>query len=68
MGLAWLLVRQAEVAQAALDAGSEDRAFYEGKLVIAAFFTRNVLPQLSATRTILADIDDAAMELSEDAF
>ncbi|WP_024795037.1 acyl-CoA dehydrogenase [Tomitella biformata] len=69
--IGWLLVRQAERAQAALDAGAvtdKDRAFYEGKLAIATFFTRNVLPELSATREILADLDIAAMELDESAF
>ena len=38
----WLLLRQAVVAQAALDAGAtgRDQAFYEGKVAAAKFFAR----------------------------
>jgi alkylation response protein AidB-like acyl-CoA dehydrogenase len=66
----WLLQRQAEVAIAALDAGAtgKDKAFYEGKLAVAAFFARNVLPELSAGRKIVEAADNSLMELDEAAF
>jgi hypothetical protein len=66
----WLLQRQAEVAIAALDAGAtgRDKAFYEGKLAVAAFFARNVLPELSAGRKIVEAADNSLMELDESAF
>ncbi|MGH3877613.1 MAG: acyl-CoA dehydrogenase [Actinophytocola sp.] len=66
----WLLQRQAEVAIAALDAGAsgKDKAFYEGKLAVAAFFARNVLPELSAGRKIVENADNALMEVDEAAF
>src|SRR5207249_2793668 len=46
----WLLQRQAEIALARLDEGAaaKDKAFYEGKVAVATFFARNVLPELSA--------------------
>ncbi|MGH3666616.1 MAG: acyl-CoA dehydrogenase, partial [Egibacteraceae bacterium] len=45
----WLLLRQAEVALAALDAevSDADRAFYSGKVAAARWFAANVLPQLA---------------------
>jgi alkylation response protein AidB-like acyl-CoA dehydrogenase len=68
--IGWLLQRQAEVALARLDAGAagKDKAFYEGKLAVASFFARNVLPELSAGRKIVAGADNALMELDESAF
>lgn len=65
--IGWQLLRQAEVAIAAQDAGSED-AFYQGKIATAQFFARNILPELTATRAILANLDNDIMELDEAAF
>jgi alkylation response protein AidB-like acyl-CoA dehydrogenase len=66
----WLLQRQAEIAIAALDAGASgrDKAFYEGKLAVASFFARNVLPELSAGRKIVEAADNSLMDLDEAAF
>src|SRR5262249_16191917 len=66
----WLLVRQAEVALDALDAGAtgRDQAFYEGKLGAAHFFAHNVLPELSARRAITERVDLALMDLPEESF
>ncbi|GAB3587305.1 acyl-CoA dehydrogenase [Calidifontibacter terrae] len=68
--IGWLLLRQAEVAQARLDAGDagKDEAFYTGKVAAAKFFAANVLPRISAERAILEATDLSLMELSEDAF
>lgn len=68
--IGWLLISQAEVAQAALDEGASghDRPFYEGKVVAAKFFARSMLPNLKAFRTSIESIDNDVMELSEDAF
>ncbi|TDP37678.1 acyl-CoA dehydrogenase [Nocardia ignorata] len=65
--IGWQLLRQAEVAIAALDSGS-DEAFYHGKAAIAQFFARNVLPELTSTRTVLSDLDNDIMKLAEAAF
>jgi alkylation response protein AidB-like acyl-CoA dehydrogenase len=66
----WLLLRQAEVAQQALDAGAsaKDEAFYQGKVAAARFFAATVLPELTARKKIVAGADNALMELDEAAF
>jgi len=67
----WLLLRQAEVAKAALDAGTasaKDQKFYEGKIAAASFFARTVLPKIAAERQIAEATDNSLMDVSEDAF
>jgi alkylation response protein AidB-like acyl-CoA dehydrogenase len=66
----WLLLRQAEVALAALQrpVSAADRAFYTGKVTGAQFFTRTVLPHLSAERAVVEGTDLIAMDLDEAGF
>ena len=68
--IGWRLLEQAEVALAALDAApaDDDRAFYEGKVAIADFFSRTVLPELSAARVIVTSASATVMELAEASF
>jgi len=68
--IGWLLIRQSEVALAALDAGSSDRdrSFYEGKVETAKWFARNRLPLLTAERVVAEATDDDIMRLPEEAF
>ena len=68
--ISWLLLRQAEVAQAALDADATgaDKDFYLGKVAAARFFARDVLPRVHADRGIITHVDDSIMELPEAAF
>jgi len=78
--IGWLLVRQAEVATAALDgdpadgrggkgAGSrDDTAFYLGKIAAARFFAATVLPRLEAEREIVETTTNDLMDLPEAAF
>ncbi|MGW0025288.1 acyl-CoA dehydrogenase [Rhodococcus sp. NPDC003383] len=68
--IGWLLLKQAEIALAALDAGADekDAPFYKGKVGIASFFAKNVLPELTAARSIIANVDTDIMELDEAAF
>jgi alkylation response protein AidB-like acyl-CoA dehydrogenase len=68
--IGWLLLRHAEVAQRALDAGAsaKDTPFYQGKIGAARFFAATVLPELSARRKIVEQADNALMELDEAAF
>jgi alkylation response protein AidB-like acyl-CoA dehydrogenase len=68
--IGWLLQRHAEVAIAKLDAGcaEKDAAFYRGKIAVASFFARNVLPELSAGRKIIEAADNDLMTLDEAAF
>jgi hypothetical protein len=67
---AWLLVRQSEVALAALagEVGERDRLFYEGKLAASRFFATQVLPRLAGERAIVEATDNALMEVPEAAF
>ncbi|MEU0871065.1 acyl-CoA dehydrogenase [Nocardia brasiliensis] len=68
--IGWRLLVQAEIAAAALaaEASAKDRPFYTGKVGAASFFAKNVLPQLTANRAIIAAIDDDIMKLDEAAF
>ncbi|MGW1739930.1 acyl-CoA dehydrogenase [Nocardia sp. NPDC001965] len=67
--IGWRLLVQAEVAGAALAAASErDRPFYTGKVGVASFFAKNVLPTLTATKAIIAAIDTDIMSMPEEAF
>ena len=65
-----LLLQHAETALAALDAGADakDVPFYEGKVAVASFFAKNVLPELTASRSIVANVDTDIMEIDEAAF
>jgi hypothetical protein len=67
----WLLLRQATVALAALGTdgvSAKDRAFYEGKVGVAAFFAKSVLPRLTSDKAIIANADNELMELDEASF
>jgi alkylation response protein AidB-like acyl-CoA dehydrogenase len=68
--IGWLLLRQAEVALAALEAGAtgKDKEFYEGKVVTAKWFAQNRLPLLAAERAVAEATDDSIMSLAEEAF
>ena len=66
----WLLLRQAEVALRKLDGtpSAKDKAFYEGKVAVASFFAKSVLPELSARRKITESTDNSLMDIDESAF
>jgi alkylation response protein AidB-like acyl-CoA dehydrogenase len=74
--IGWLLVRQAEVATAALDGDRGDGQpghrgdadFYAGKIAAARFFTENVLPRLATEREIIENASTDLIDLAEAAF
>ena len=69
--IGWLLLRQAEVARAALDAGDVsdgDREFYEGKIASARWFATTVLPKTELRRHKAEEDDGWLMRLSAGAF
>jgi hypothetical protein len=75
--IAWLLLRQAEVALTALSSsaitpesgtGRSDKAFYTGKVAAASFFAQTVLPRIAAERRVLDATNQDLMELPEEAF
>jgi alkylation response protein AidB-like acyl-CoA dehydrogenase len=66
----WQLLRQAEIALAKLDGSvsAKDKAFYQGKIAVASFFAKNVLPELTARRAIVENADNDLMQIDEAAF
>jgi alkylation response protein AidB-like acyl-CoA dehydrogenase len=70
--IGWLLARQAEVAQRALDnadaLAEADRDFYTGKLAAARFFATTVLPRLETDRKIIEHTTLDLMDVPEAAF
>jgi alkylation response protein AidB-like acyl-CoA dehydrogenase len=68
--IGWLLLRQAEVALSALagEVSPKDELFYQGKVAVASFFARNILPELTVRRTIVETTDNTLMDVPEDAF
>ncbi|TDC93741.1 acyl-CoA dehydrogenase [Saccharopolyspora aridisoli] len=67
--IGWKLLQQAEIALAALDAGAgKDESFYQGKVAVARFFAKNVLPELTGRRKIIEAADNSLMELDESVF
>jgi alkylation response protein AidB-like acyl-CoA dehydrogenase len=63
----WLLLRQAEIAQQKLDQGADDD-FYRGKVAAAKFFSKEVLPRLTADRKVVEAADLVPMDLPDEAF
>ncbi|MBC7463052.1 MAG: acyl-CoA dehydrogenase [Actinobacteria bacterium] len=66
--IAWLLLREAEIAQSKLVDAGKDADFYTGKIASAKFFVRNTLPHVSADRAIVEATDNSIMEIPESAF
>ena len=69
--ISWLLLRQADVALAALTAGpasEKDKAFYEGKVAAAKFFAQSRLPLITAERAVTEATTLELMDLPESAF
>ncbi len=64
--IGWLLVRQADVAAAALERSPNgDGGFYEGKIAAARYFCRTVLPKTARRAAIAAAEDGSLMELAD---
>ena len=68
--IGWRLLLHAEIALDALDGdpSDRDRDYYAGKVAAAKFFTKNVLPRLTAERKIAEGVDLTIMDLREEAF
>ncbi len=67
--IAWLLVRHAAVAlEKKKTATGPDVPFYEGKIVSARFFCREVLPNVALAMSHVQKSSLLAMEVPEDAF
>jgi len=69
--IGWLLLEGATVAHEALAAqaeGSREFHFYAGKLHVARFFARNVLPGAAFKARLAAEADTSALDIAEEQF
>jgi alkylation response protein AidB-like acyl-CoA dehydrogenase len=66
--IGWLLLRQAEIASAALANGTREQEFYEGKLQAAKWFVHNRLPHIAAEQAAAEATELALMRMPEGAF
>ncbi|GAA1447785.1 acyl-CoA dehydrogenase [Nocardiopsis tropica] len=67
--LAWLLLRQAEVALNSIDGADEaDKDFYTGKIAAARFFAEQFLPRIAAELRVAEGVDLDLMDVPESAF
>ncbi len=66
LGFMWL--RATKVSLAALTAGSQEKAFYQGKIATARFFFDRLLPQTGALWFSIKSGKASTMGLPEDAF
>ena len=69
--LAWMWTRSAATALAALESGTEDTAFYEGKLKTAQFYmsywtvqTRSLRKQIESSSELLTQLVEADFDLN----
>ncbi|MBI1751665.1 MAG: acyl-CoA dehydrogenase [Acidobacteria bacterium] len=70
MVMGWMLLWRANVAAAALKAGAKekDAAFYEGQIMSAEFFSRNMLPVTLGHMETVLGASSIANDIPEDAF
>ena len=66
--IAWLLLRQADIAQSKLANAGRDTEFYNGKIASAKFFVRSVLPHISVERAVVESENGEIMNIAEAAF
>jgi alkylation response protein AidB-like acyl-CoA dehydrogenase len=67
--IAWIWLRQAVLAQHALDSAQRDaRAFYQGKLQACQYFFRYELPKTAAQNELLRSLDPTCLEMRDEWF
>ncbi|MBM3346104.1 MAG: acyl-CoA dehydrogenase [Betaproteobacteria bacterium] len=62
----WQMARAALIAQQQLARGTDERAFYEGKIVTARYFSEHVLSQAGGLRTAIMLGSRAVLALAEE--
>jgi len=70
MVMGWMLLWRANLAASALKAGAKekDQSFYEGQIMSAEFFSRNMLPVTLGRMEVILGASAIANEIPEDAF
>ena len=66
--IAWLLLREADIAIAKSANPGRDADFYAGKISAAKFFVRTVLPHISSERAVVESETGDLMDVAESAF
>lgn len=67
--IAWLMLKQGEVAVVKLQTSSpKDKPFYEGKIASVRFFCKEALPNLGLCKHLIEKSDLSLMQLAEEAF
>ncbi len=66
--IAWLLLREADIAIAKSGNAGRDADFYAGKISAAKFFVRTVLPHISSERMVVESENGDLMNVAESAF
>jgi alkylation response protein AidB-like acyl-CoA dehydrogenase len=66
--IGWLLLRQAAAAIENRAKNPGDKAFYEGKVAVLRYWTKNVLPGLTLTRKLVEQSSLELMDLPDEAF
>ena len=66
--IAWLLLREADIALAKSANPGRDADFYAGKISAAKFFVRTVLPHISSERMVVESETGDLMDVAESAF
>jgi hypothetical protein len=66
--IAWLLLREADIAIAKSANAGRDADFYAGKISAAKFFVRTVLPHISSERMVVESENGDLMDVAESAF
>ena len=64
----WQLLRQATVAQRKLSEGSDETAFYQGKIEAARFYIQNVLPHTHTNIELLMNNERIALDFEQSWF
>jgi butyryl-CoA dehydrogenase len=66
--VAWMWLRMATLAQAALDAGTTDAAFHRGKLAACRHFLHDELPPVAAQAARMQALRSEALAIVDDEF
>ncbi|MGB0495475.1 MAG: acyl-CoA dehydrogenase [Kangiellaceae bacterium] len=64
----WMWLRQSVIAEKALNAGTNEIAFYQGKLQAAQYFLQWELPTLYHDAELLMTLDDTCLNMQEEWF
>jgi len=66
--IAWLWLWQALVATEALAKGSDEKAFYSGKLAACRYFFNYQLPKVREQLTLVSELDTTALDIAPEQF